>query len=186
MKKFASRTLLIAVAVACLVSAAFAFSVGGKEMVLNGTGSRSIFMLGSVYYAFLYVPDTLKGKDGTEILEADAPMSVVLLIDSGMLTRDRFFKAIREGFEKAAGAGYATDQAEAFLSLFGDVEMKKGDYVYLSYDPASGLAASLQPAGGAAKFFGTIPGLGFKKALYAIWLGPNPVQESCKNGMLGR
>jgi hypothetical protein len=33
---------------------------------------------------------------------------------------------------------------------------------------------------------GTIPGLEFKKALFAIWLGSNPAQESLKNDMLGK
>ncbi len=186
MKKIACSAALAAVVIGCFLTGGYSLSVGGKELVLNGTGARSIFLLGSVYYAYLYVPESLKGSGGTEILEADQPMSVILLIDSGLLTREKFNKAIREGFEKAAGSGYATDQAEAFLALFGDMEIKKGDYVYLNYDPASGLAASHQPAGGAAKYYGAIPGLAFKKALFAIWLGPNPAQESCKAGMLGQ
>ena len=33
---------------------------------------------------------------------------------------------------------------------------------------------------------GTIPGIEFKKALFSIWLGTPPVQESLKAEMLGK
>lgn len=186
MKKTACIILVSLLAIACLLTGIFAFPLGGKEMVLNGTGARSIFLLGTVYYISLYVPESMKGKDGTAILEADEPMQVILLIDSGMLTMERFVKAIREGFEKAAGSGYYTDQGETFLTMFGGLVINKGDYVYLQYVPGAGVVASVQPAGGAIKGYGTVPGLAFKKALFAIWLGPDPVQSGCKSGMLGQ
>jgi hypothetical protein len=157
-----------------------------KELVKMGQGARTKMIIGTVYYASLYVPAELKDKSAADIINAEKPMSVILQVDTGMLTRDRFVSAIREGFEKAASSGFPTDQVDRFLGYFGSVEIKKGDFVGLNYDPGTGLTASLTPQGGTAKVLGSVTGLPFKKALYAIWLGTDPVQDSTKKGMLGQ
>ena len=186
MKKTACLILAALLALAFCAEGGFALMLGGKELAKIGTGRRTMTLIGTVYFATLYAPEALKGKDGTNILEADEPMSVAMLIDSGLLSKDRFVKAIREGFVKAAGSGYATDKVDTFLKLFDGLEMKKGDTITLSYLPRTGISASISPKGGAAKAWAPSRGLAFKKALFAIWLGPNPVQENLKKGMLGR
>lgn len=186
MKRSIILILILAFIVSLSLPAVFAAKLGGKELVKLGTGKRTMFIVGTVYFATLQVAEELKGKSAKEIVDADLPMSVIMSIDTKMLTREKFIKAVREGFDKAAAAGYPTDKKDQFLNLFSSLEFTKGDAIFLNYAPGAGLTASYKPAGGAVKAVGTVPGLAFKKALFAIWLGPNPVQESLKNGMLGK
>lgn len=169
-----------------LMTAGWGQGDGSKELVLNGSGPRSKFPIGTVYIASLQVPRELKGKKDLEIIQADLPMTVILLVDTRMLTRERFIEAIREGFAKSASAGYPTNELERFVGYFEKVEIKKGDEIQLSYDPKTGLTVAQKPQGESLKTLGTIEGLAFKKALYAVWIGPKPVQDSLKKAMLGQ
>ncbi len=168
------------------ISAGYGQEASHDGLVQAGTGKRTKFPIGTVYLATLHVPQDLKGKDGKEIVDADVPMSVVLQVDTRMLTRERFVDAIREGFQKAKNSGFATDKVETFLNFFSKVEIHKGDIVYLDYSPATGLAVAMKTSDKEKQELGTVAGLPFKKALYAIWLGPDPVQEGLKKGMLGQ
>ncbi len=187
MKKGVLLLFVLVICSAMFVSDAFPFNLGGKNVERIGTGYRSMFLIGSVYSASLYVPDELKGKSAKEIIEADEPTAVIMTITSKLITREKFVKAVREGFGKSARSGYSTDKSDAFLNLFSTVEIARGDVIYLQYAPKTGLSASLKSKEtGQTKSMGTTPGLAFKKALFAIWLGSNPVQESLKKGMLGQ
>lgn len=177
---------LVAALLLAAVAPLASFTLGGKEMALAGTGERVKFFV-TIYYASLYVPAGLKGKGGETIAAADEPMSVVLKVDSTKLTRERFMSATRDGFANVAGLGYPTSNSERFLSFFGGIEIAVGDCIYLSYVPGQGLTAAYQSvATGKIRSLGSIAGLAFKKALFAIWLGPDPVQGGLKDGMLGR
>lgn len=186
MKKAVLFLSVMLVCTAIFMTDAFSFRLGNKELVRLGTGSRSMFIIGTVYYASLWVPEELKGKSAKEVIDTDLPMAVIMQVDSKLITREKFVKAVREGFVKAAASGYTTDKSNAFLSQFDSVDLTVGDKVFLNYVPNSGVTASVwTKATKQTKTMGTTPGLQFKKALYAIWLGPNPVQASLKNGMMG-
>lgn len=180
------RTLLLSLLILLAVLPLAAWQLGGKEMVLSGVGEREKFFV-TIYFCYLYVPQTLKGKDGSAILRAEQPMSVILKVDSSKLTRERFVTATREGLQRAAVSGYATPHGERFLALFAKQAIHVGDVIALYYVPGQGLTATYKVVGkDKAVTLGVIPGLAFKRALFAIWLGPDPVQESLKRGMLGR
>jgi len=183
MKKLA---LFLMIPVLLLVADAHSFQLGGKELIKAGTGSRTKGILGTFYFATLYIPHELKGKFAPEVIEADMPMSVMMQIDSRLLTRERFIEAVNEGFAKASESGYPTERKAAFLKLFDSIEIKKGDIIVLNYVPGEGLSSQHKSKeAGSTRSLGTIAGLDFKKALFAIWLGPKPVQESLKKEMLG-
>jgi hypothetical protein len=172
------------------ITAADLTAAGG--LVLNGTGVRTKSILGTMYYLSLYVPQELKGKSGKEIIEANAPMNLVLKLDSKLITRERFLEAISEGFGKSAAAGYTSPKKTAFQAQFDKTVFAKGDFVIMSYTPAGGLVTSykkLVEKDGkkeyTAQVLGTIAGLDLKKALFAIWLGPKPIQDSLKASLLG-
>ncbi|MGQ9843896.1 MAG: chalcone isomerase family protein [Spirochaetota bacterium] len=175
--------LLVAV---CMMSDVFSLSIGGKDLVKKGTGKRTKGILGTVYYATLWVPESLKTADANAIIEADEPMAVILVIDSVLLNKARFLEATNEGFAQAAASGYTTAKKDAFLKLFDSVEFKKGDVIQLGYDPKAGVKAVFTAtATKKTTTLGSVAGLDLKKALFAIWLGPKPVQESLKKAMLG-
>ncbi len=187
MRKAVLFVLLVFTFSAVFLSDGYSLRLGNKDLVKLGVGQRSMFIIGTVYYASLWVPQELKGKSAKEIIEADEPCAVILSIDSRLITSEKFIKATREGFAKAAASGYATNKSEAFLARFSAIQIGRGDTFYLYYTPKVGLSASYKSkATGETKNMGVTAGLDFKKALFAIWLGPNPVQESLKRGMLGR
>ena len=136
-----------------------------------------------MYELTLSVPESLKAADAKTIIEADQPMEFVLEIQSRLITRARFVEVTTEGFEKAARSGYAAPKKQAFLSQFSAVEFKKGDFVLMRYVDGA-LATIYRTADGAETPLGTLPGLELKKALFAIWLGDVPAQESLKQSLL--
>ncbi len=182
---------ILAFVAALFISFAVADISAAGALVRNGSGVRTKSIFGTLYYLALYVPDTLKGKSGKEIIEANQAMYMVLTIDSSLITRDRFVEATTEGFGKSATAGYASPKKAAFLAQFSRSVFKKGDVILMSYTPA-GLTTTYKKKevgkDGKVTFMsealGTISGIDLKKALFAIWLGPTPIQESLKASLL--
>ena len=58
--------------------------------------------------------------------------------------------------------------------------IKEGDVFVLTYVPGIGLKTIKNN-----KLLSTIEGEDFKKALWGIWLGPDPIDASVKTGILG-
>ena len=166
-----------------LLLAAATAATASESLVRRGAGVRTKPILGAIYELTLSVPETLKSADAKALIEADRPMEFVLEIQSRLITRARFVEVTTEGFEKAAHSGYASARTQAFLDQFSAVEFKKGDLVLMRY--ADGALATTYPtAAGAETPLGSIPGLELKKALFAIWLGDVPAQESLKQSLL--
>jgi hypothetical protein len=184
-KKISLALLLLAFIAGFGISDSMAFSLGGKDLVKKGTGARTKTFVGTVYYASLYVPADLKGKDGRTILEADQPMSIVILVDTSLMSRKALIDALRDGFKNSAASGYSTDKMESFFSQFNSVELKKQAVISFNYVPNQGLSVTYQAPGGKAQALGTTGSVQFKKAFFAIFIGPRPAQESLKKGMLG-
>jgi hypothetical protein len=183
-KRTSLFALVLVIMVSFFASDGFSFMLGGKEMVKNGTGNRTKFLFGTLYVATLYVPADLKGKSAKDIIESNEPMSMVLVIESNLITRDRFLEATSEGFNKAASSGYPSAHKQTYLDQFKKVELKKGDVLTMNYGGGAVVTMLKASKSNKTQTLGTIAGLEFKKALYAIWLGPNPVQDSLKNGLL--
>ena len=167
---------------ACLLAAAAA-APASESLVRNGSGIRTKPILGAMYELTLSVPESLKGAAARKLIEADQPMEFALEIQSRLISRARFVETTTGGFEKAAQSGYASAQTQAFLDQFGATEFKKGDVVLMRYADGK-LATSYRKAEGGETLLGSIPGLDLKKALFAIWLGDVPAQESLKKSLL--
>lgn len=160
-----------------------------EEFVLNGSGLRTKLILGAMYELSLHVPAPLKGSDARTLIESDQAMEMRLLIQSSLITRARFVEATTEGFAQAAQSGYVSAQTQKFLDQFAHTEFRKGDTVVMRYADG-GLAtfyrqAATEDSKAAETTLGRIPGLDLKKALFAIWLGDEPVQKSLKQDLLG-
>lgn len=184
MKKLSLFLLFTAIIIALAAPDGFSLQLGGKELVKNGSGARTKSIFGTMYYASLWVTKNVQGKSGKEIIEANEPMSMFLTIDSSLITRDRFVEATSDGFGKSAASGYATAKKQAFLDQFKNVKFGKGDIVYMNYTPAGLTTSYKYKEGGKIDTLGTIAGLDLKKALFAIWLGSTPIQESLKKALL--
>ena len=175
MKK-AILALVLLLATACAACAS-------ESLVRRGSGIRTKPILGAVYELTLSVPESFKTADAKTIIEADQPMEFLLEIQSRLITRARFVEVTTEGFEKAARSGYPAPNKQAFLTQFFAIEFRKGDFVLMRYADGA-LATIYRTADGVETPLGTLPGLELKKALFAIWLGDVPAQESLKQSLL--
>jgi long-chain acyl-CoA synthetase len=153
-------------------------SLGGQEVVLNGAGVRTKFMV-KVYVGSLYVP--AKATTAAAV-SAKAPRRVQLnmLRDVGS---DQMVDALVDGVKQAnppadvAAVKAETDQLAAIMKSIG--QLKEGNV--LAFDFVDG--ATKVSLNGAPK--GSIPGEAFNKALMNAWLGDNAVQSDLKKAMLG-
>ncbi|HEX7253254.1 MAG TPA: chalcone isomerase family protein [Thermoanaerobaculia bacterium] len=178
---------LLAVGLSLIATVAYAAEVagvklpdsieaGGKTLKFNGAGLRKKVVF-KVYVAGLYLENPT--KDAAAVLSSDQIKSMRLHIlrtlDAGKIT-----EAITEGFERNSKAqmGALKARLDRFNSMFPDVV--EGDEIVMSYLPGKGTVVT---AKGAEK--GTIEGKDFADALFAVWLGSNPVQEDLKKALLG-
>lgn len=150
----------------------------GVALKLNGLGLRqATFLKVNVYVGALYVAQT--SKDANAILKSNAPKEIILHfvrdVDRGDLN-----KGWEEGFEKNAKSQLPAlkDRIEAFKKLMAD--MKTGQRLRLAHKPGAGVQVDIDKA-----VKGTIKGDDFARALFAIWLGPNPPNAELKAGLLG-
>lgn len=148
----------------------------GKTLKLNGAGVRTKMMF-KVYAAGLYLETPSKYAE--TVISSDQikrmQLSILRSLDQSKIT-----EAIEEGFEKNSKAqmGALKARLEKFKTLIPNVE--KGDQILMTYVPGEGTKVEVK---GVQK--GTVEGKDFADALFAVWLGPNPVQADLKKALLG-
>ena len=152
-------------------------TLGEHTLTLNGAGIRSKYFM-DVYVAGLYLP--APNQNATEIIQADEPQTMRLVITSSHITKARLLDSIEEGVEKSAGADYPRfkphlKELEAALNF----EVQQGDQYDFSWIPGSG--THVYRNGEALQ---VLPTLAFKQVLFGIWLGEDPVQRSLKQALL--
>ncbi|MEY4216409.1 MAG: hypothetical protein RLZZ68_865 [Bacteroidota bacterium] len=152
-------------------------TINETPVVINGAGVRTKYFM-NMYVGALYLKK--KSKEASTIINADEEMGIHIRLVSSMVTRERFKESVTEGFKNASSGKATADEQKKFMSYLSE-EFKDQDKIYLDYVPKVGTKIYKN-----SELKGTIPGLEFKKALFAIWLGSNPAQESLKNDMLGK
>ena len=146
---------------------------------LQGAGMRDKFFM-DLYLASLYTQKPY--HDALTLVNADEPMAMTLHIVSSLITSEKMEEATKEGFINATGGNTAPLQAkiDAFIETFKEPIAINDRYEFF-YQPTKGVSISKN---GTLKT--TIEGLEFKKALFGIWLGEKPAQESLKKALLGK
>jgi hypothetical protein len=183
MKKILSvATVLSLIASVCVAGEAAGVrmpdttTVEGKTLKLNGIGLRKK-MLFKVYVAGLYVE--APSKDPATVISADSVKCIRLHILRG-LSGSQIGEAISDGFHRNSKAQMGA-LSERLLKLNGMFPaVVEGDQIVLTYVPGKGTMVS---AKGQDK--GSIEGKDFADALFAVWLGANPVQDDLKAALLG-
>ncbi len=150
--------------------------LGGEKLTLNGGGLREKYFM-DLYVAGLYIKT--KTKDAGKIINGDEPMAITIKLVSTRVTREKFTESVIEGFKNASHGKASKDEISKFTGAFTS-PFKNGDRIDLKYTPGKGVA--IEKNGTQLK---VIPGLEFKKALFSIWLGKIPADETLKSGMLG-
>lgn len=190
------KTLVVALLL-CTVAPAYALKVGDVEMPdslefdtgaggatrvkmdLNGAGIRTKLMA-KLYVAGLYLSSPVSGGDA--IVASEDPMAMRLQITSSLVTVKRMEKAMREGFEKAAGKELPAiaDRVDKMVSTF-QSGIAEGDIYEFVWSPGKG--SQINKNGNEAA---VISGLDFKQALFGILIGAKPAQKSLKVDLLGK
>jgi long-chain acyl-CoA synthetase len=156
--------------------------VEGHELVLNGVGIRSRFMI-KIYVAALYVVEPSNKAAGILGQPGSKRMMLTLLRD---VSADTLLDGMRAGLKKNLTANELTaidPQNEQLAAIFRAVgEGKKGDRIVLDWVPTQGTTIRIngvtrgQPISGET-FYGSI---------LKIWLGDHPAQEDLRDDLLGR
>ena len=150
--------------------------VDGTELVLNGLGLReATFLKVDVYVAGLYLKE--KSSDAGAILAADEPKRIALHFVR-KVKKSKITEAWDEGFAKTDADG-AHEAALARLNGM-MVDFDEGDRMSFTHLPGTGVEVRVN---GSSK--GVLEGDAVARALWAIWLGPEPPNEGLKTGMLG-
>ena len=155
------------------------YADGNVNLVLNGQGIRDKFFI-DLYVCGLYLPS--KSSNADEIINQDTPMSLKLHIVSSLISSDKMKNGTLEGFEKSTNGNMEPLQEKIgqFIGVFKE-EIKKNDIYDFYYSPKVGV--QIYKNGVLKK---TIEGLEFKKALFGIWLGKEPAQNSLKKELLAK
>lgn len=184
-KSFLTAFLLFATVFATLPTHALsgvpgAFTAGNNQLVLNGAGKRTKFII-TVYHAGLYLKK--KSNNAQQILAADQPMAIRMKIISGLASAEKMKTAMVDGFKNSTGGNTAPVQAQIdeFLKAGLSSDVSKGDAFDMVYTPGAGTQFLKN-----GKQLALLRGLPFKKALFGIWLSNKPAQASLKNQMLGK
>ncbi|NQY05803.1 MAG: chalcone isomerase family protein [Flavobacteriaceae bacterium] len=147
-----------------------------KELTLNGVGLREKLWF-DLYVGMLYV--TNKSKSADALINSDNPMAIKLHITDSKVTQEKMVKAVNEGFENSSHGNASKAEISKFKGFFSEkiVEGTIFDLVYMD-------GKTTVYRNGKKK--GSVEGLEFKKALFAIWLGKEPADDDLKDGMLGK
>jgi hypothetical protein len=154
------------------------YKAESHTLILNGAGVRKKGPI-DLYVAALYLSE--KNKEAGKIIEAAEPMAIRIFILSKRITNEKMDKAIREGFVKSTHGNtspYQTRIDEFSKALSEDIS--KGASYDLIFLPDKDLVRVLKDE----KLKTEIKGLDFKKVLFAIWLGDEPVDKDLRKKML--
>jgi len=154
--------------------------VGEKYLKMNGGGIREKMFL-DLYVGVLYLEE--KTTSASTIINGDKPMAVKIKIISGMVDNENFEEALREGFNNSTNNNISgiKDRMEKMIKEGFKEDIKTNDVYDLVYQPNIGCTLFKNNVS-----LVSVPGLDFKKALFGIWLGEVPADESLKKAMLGK
>lgn len=154
--------------------------VGGQELVLNGYGVRSKFII-KVYATGLYLP--VKKTTTEEVFKGEYPRRIQLIILRDISSEDfgmAFMSGVNNNMDKndkTKIVGQISKFGEMFASLPG---IKKNDVLDLDYIPGTGTLCFLN----GKKIGETVPELLFYTAIMKIWLGEKPADKALKPRLL--
>ncbi len=146
------------------------------DIPLRGQGLLRYMGFIKAYAGALYMPSDV---DPEKVLDS-VPRRLELVYYHA-ITADDFAQATRKKMADNVSETEMTSLAarlEQFNSLYRDVQ--PGDRYALTYLPGRGTELSLN-----GQQLGIVPGDDFAAAVFAIWLGPKPIDRSFKKALLG-
>lgn len=150
--------------------------VGEQDLSLRGADLLRWKWVVKIYVAALYLPPQVARA---QVLD-DGPRCIAFHYRRGF-TAGQLVEAtnatITRGLDPATIAAI-TPALTAFNALYRPV--KEGDVMAIDYQPGVGTTMRLNGA-----VVGTVPGAAFARALFAIWIGDQAVDDDLKEALLG-
>jgi len=145
-----------------------------QGLELKGTGTR-VKMLMDMYTLGLYVKDV--NMDASPIVSDNKASVIRLSIISRFVTPEKLIKAIQVGFERSTLGNTAPIQAgiDIIAALVRHNGIDKKDIFQFAYHPDTGTTVSKN-----GKHLANIEGYEFKKALWGVWFGSDPIDKKLK------
>lgn len=159
------------------------FDLARQELVLNGAGVRTKFMM-KVYAIGLYLPE--KTHRGDDVLHHNGPKRVVISILMREITSEQFMSALRDKLDSDLTPAELRAM-QSSLAQISDIMMavkslRKGHVVALEFVPGHGTRVVIN-----GEVRGNyIPNEEFYRALLTGWIGDKPVNEKLKRALLGQ
>ncbi len=155
--------------------------VGGKPLTLVLTCSALRKKYGfSVYTVASYAQQGVKIRDASDLAKADVAKQLELIFE-----REVDGQTMATSFRGSIGANHP---APAFSGELAKLEQyfqahspKQGDQIWLTHIPSVGLGCHLAGQSGIV-----IDGVGFARAVWEAYLGPNNIGVAIKEGLTSR
>jgi hypothetical protein len=151
--------------------------MGEAQLRLRGAGLLRYRTIIKAYVAALYLDE---GTRSEEILGENARRLEIEYFWS--IPADQFAKATIDGMSRNVDT-MTLESLKARIVAFNEFyeDVKSGDRYSITYVPGRGTELALN---GEAK--GSIEGADFAAALFAIWFGPNPLDEKLRRELLAQ
>ncbi len=155
--------------------------VGDKpvELKLTGVGLRTKAAF-NIYAVGSYLQDGATVRTPEELAKADAVRLLHLVMERTVEAGDFI-----DAFKAAVGKSYPADKfATEFAQLteaVGNTAAKKGDQVTMLYAPGTGVRIQI-----VGKVDLTVKSPAFAQAIWEVYLGPKPLDENMKKGLVSR
>ncbi len=154
-------------------------SVGASELRLHGTGLLRYRVFIKGYVAALYLGESFAGEATPRSVLADVPRRLEIEY-FWAIPADKFADATVEGISRGTGPAAferLRRSIDRINQLYEDVEA--GDRYALTYVPGIGTELALN-----GRRLGVVEGADFSAALFAIWIGDEPLDESLRRQLL--
>ena len=148
--------------------------VNGYELKLRGVGILQKFIFKG-YLVGLYLPKDVALEDAL----TDVPKRLEYYFYRDMKAED--FRSTGAPLMAQNVGNAVTERLKPQLTAFNELyrDVKKTQRYTITYIPGMGTELGLE-----GESLGWVPGSDFAAAYFAIWLGPNPVSEELKEGLL--
>jgi hypothetical protein len=153
-----------------------------RTLQLNGVGLRAVAWLKG-YAAGLYLVERARSADAAVAMPGPKRLQMRMLVE---VEAPEFAKAIDKGIRRntprALHAPLAERQRQFREAVLALKVVRAGDVVDLDFVPGRGTTMTVNGTPRGAP----LPGDDFYGALLRIFVGPDPVDEDLKDGLLGR
>lgn len=178
--------LIVTILVAPPVSASLTVEVGDvnfnrtvdvmdRQLYLHGAGTLKYMLFIKAYAGALYLPESVPSGHALK------PVAKKLVLEYfHNIKGEDFAKATRKKIADNVTAdqvNHLQARIDDLAALYRDVE--PGDRYALTYIPDEGTTLSLN-----GESLGSIPGEDFAQAVFAIWLGENPIDTNFRDQLL--